>query len=316
MTWKNNFYLTKKERNGLCLIAVVISLVILFLLVRNDFSGPQKFTFNELNNHTASNQAIKASKSNSENPKTQKFGQKKEHIENQRFEFDPNTISKDSLTKLGVSKFASDNLIKYRSRGKIKSFQQFSNIYGMEEIASELEAYIKIPTNPPVATLFKKDTTSQSIFDKAIKDTSTTISVNNKKSKKEYHFELNTVDSFELQLLEGIGPFYARKIITYRDKLGGFYSVDQLYEIEKIPKETIDKIIPHLETDASKINQLNANAATADDLAIHPYFPKKKAIIFAKYRKNHPHMNSLSDFAGVRIFDAEELKRLSYYLHF
>ena len=35
--------------------------------------------------------------------------------------------------------------------------------------------------------------------------------------------ELNTADSTALVALRGIGPYYARKILAYRDRLGGFY---------------------------------------------------------------------------------------------
>ena len=43
--------------------------------------------------------------------------------------------------------------------------------------------------------------------------------------------ELNSADSVTLQLLHGIGPAYARRIVNYRDRLGGFVSTTQLLEV-------------------------------------------------------------------------------------
>lgn len=47
-----------------------------------------------------------------------------------------------------------------------------------------------------------------------------------------------------LQLLPGIGPTYARRIIKYRTNHGGFNSVEELIQIKGIGRETMQILRP------------------------------------------------------------------------
>lgn len=56
---------------------------------------------------------------------------------------------------------------------------------------------------------------------------------------------INTADSATLVRLKGIGPAFARKIITER-KIAPFTSVDELLKVQHIPQATWQIIKPHL----------------------------------------------------------------------
>jgi DNA uptake protein ComE-like DNA-binding protein len=191
----------------------------------------------------------------------------------------------------------------------------------MDEIVEELEPYIEIKVvDAPIHLYEKKDSMNKNdtyVENRKMSKSDSIIELKNlypKKEKKVYSIEINETDSFQLQLLDGIGTYYSSKIIKYRDKLGGFYTLDQLYEIEKLPKETVDKIKPFLRLNLDLIKKINVNKVTPEEFGKHPYVGKKRGIIFGKYRKNHPNINSFEDFSNVRIFDAEELKVLQYYI--
>jgi competence ComEA-like helix-hairpin-helix protein len=49
--------------------------------------------------------------------------------------------------------------------------------------------------------------------------------------RKQQAIDINTADSAAWVALNGIGPGFAKRIMTYREKLGGFYQVDQLKEV-------------------------------------------------------------------------------------
>ena len=49
--------------------------------------------------------------------------------------------------------------------------------------------------------------------------------------RRQAAIDINTADSTAWVALNGIGPGFAKRIITYREKLGGFYQVDQLKEV-------------------------------------------------------------------------------------
>ncbi len=57
---------------------------------------------------------------------------------------------------------------------------------------------------------------------------------------------LNTADAAMLQRLPGIGPVIAKRIVTYRSKVGAFKSLDQLLMVEGIGKAKLAKMAPHL----------------------------------------------------------------------
>jgi len=137
------------------------------------------------------------------------------------FNFNPNTISKDSLLLLGISINAVNNIVKFRARGGIfKEPADFGKIYNLsEEKYKELYFYIKIPQIIPDQTIGNERIELPTLY-----------------------IELNAADTTELKKLKGIGSYYAKLIIKYRNLLGGFHSIEQLLEVYTFKEETFEKI--------------------------------------------------------------------------
>jgi competence ComEA-like helix-hairpin-helix protein len=57
---------------------------------------------------------------------------------------------------------------------------------------------------------------------------------------------VNTASLDDLMLLPGIGRKPAERIIAFREERGGLSSVDELYEIDEIPRERIARIQRHI----------------------------------------------------------------------
>jgi competence protein ComEA len=71
--------------------------------------------------------------------------------------------------------------------------------------------------------------------------------------------------------LPGIGSKLSQRIIAFRNKLGGFYSVEQVGETYRLPDSTFQKIKPKLILGNNNVKQININAASIDEMKAHPY---------------------------------------------
>jgi len=86
--------------------------------------------------------------------------------------------------------------------------------------------------------------------------------------------EINTADTTELMQLKGVGAFFAKKIIKYRDRLGGFFTISQIKEIYNFPVELADQIAPQLSFNQAFIQKININTVVDTILDNHPYISR------------------------------------------
>ena len=61
---------------------------------------------------------------------------------------------------------------------------------------------------------------------------------------------LNTATQAELEAVKGIGPSKAKAIMAYRDKSGGFKSVDELAKVKGFGKASVEKLKGQVEVPA------------------------------------------------------------------
>jgi serine/threonine protein kinase len=102
---------------------------------------------------------------------------------------------------------------------------------------------------------------------------------------------LNTADTTALKTIPGIGPYYARKIVQYGQRLGGYVNVDQLDEIEDFPSEVKSFLV----VCGAHPQKLNLNKLSLNELKRHPYITFFMARAITDYRRLHGPLHSLSD---------------------
>jgi len=239
----------------------------------------------------------------------------------ERFPFDPNTADSTQLLRLGLQPWQVRNIYKYRSRGGIyRRKEDFARLYGLTvKQYRELEPYIRISKDYlPASTLLKEQLSyeqlghSDSVLHKARKPYQRDTTLYPLKLKPGETIDLNQSDTTQMKKVPGIGPYYAKKIIRYRQWLGGYVSVDQLDEIEDFPQDAK----PYFYIRHPQIQKLPINRLKLYQLRRHPYINYFQAKTIVEYRNQHGNITSLQQLSFSRDFTPEVIQRLQPYVEY
>lgn len=128
--------------------------------------------------------------------------------------------------------------------------------------------------------------------------------------------ELNAADTTTLKKVPGIGSAFARRIVKYRELLGGFYTVDQLSEVYGIDEERYAALEPWFTVDTSQVRRLAVNRIPADSLNRHPYISYRQARTIGQLRKQKSRLSGWENLQLIEEFTALDRERLAPYLSF
>lgn len=305
----SNWYFTKKERVGLLSLVLISILVYVSSLIFSKYHQPKPYDHHDLDSIVNGMKIYQPKNSFSldEHQIAAKKSLRKSYINRILFDFDPNTLSFDSLLLLGISEIAAKNLKNYLSKGgKIRKAEDFMKIWGIRPEDSVLLNYIVLHSSN---TSEVADTDKKSKVNSALKLDSATI-------KRVDIVEINSADTFQLQLVSGIGPKLAARIWKYRERLGGFYDLDQLFEVYGLDEQKVSKIKPFFTLDGQHIRKIKINNTNVEQLGRHPYLDFKRARIILNYIKNHGYITSPQDLEKVKILSEKEISKLTPYLDF
>ncbi|NMB37159.1 MAG: helix-hairpin-helix domain-containing protein [Bacteroidales bacterium] len=161
------------------------------------------------------------------------------------FPFDPNTISLEDLVRLGLSERQAEVILNYRNKGGLfRKKEDFARMYVVSDTL-----YQRLEPFIDIPKL-----------------------------------ELNTADSAALVTLRGIGPYFARRIIEHRERLGGFFDPQQLMEIEGMDRERYEGFALSVKADSSHVKKIDFWSLTKEELEAHPYIGSYAAKGIIRYR--------------------------------
>ncbi|MDE6180411.1 MAG: helix-hairpin-helix domain-containing protein [Phocaeicola sp.] len=300
--WKDFFYFSKGERRAVLLLSVLLFVLIAALLLwpvkREEESWPGKQEdIARIENFLAGIHTL-------EEKKNLVYSHDKSEKKKVILEpFDPNTADSIRLSELGLPAFIVRNLLKYRKAGgKFRTADDFSKIYGLSvEKYKELKPYIQISE-----AFWRKQDTLLVVK----KEKSDTVVVY--KYPEGMLVELNAADTVELKKIPGIGSAIAGKIVAYRDRLGGFYDISQLTEVEYVTQD----MLKWFKIGDMPVCRINANKVGLDILRAHPYMNFYQAKVIIEYRRKKGKLKSLSQLSLYEEFTEKDLERLSHYLAF
>ena len=206
------------------------------------------------------------------------------------FPFNPNNLTIKQWQQLGLSSRQAAIIKNYEAKGG--TFHSRDDVKKMYSLTSDdykrLEPYISLPATD----------------------------INSKKAKPGVIIELNTADTATLTELKGIGPSFADRIISYRNRLGGFLRKEQLLEVYGFDSTKYLEIKGQVSVDPVWIKRISINTISFNQLRIFPYLNYSQANAVVQYREQHGRYNSIADLKNIVLIDDQLLTRIKPYFDF
>lgn len=214
------------------------------------------------------------------------------------FVFNPNHLDDDGWKRLGLSDRQIRSIRNYQAKGgKFYTKKDVSKLYCLSaKDFARLEPYIVIPdSRKPVDSIRRERFHYQD-------------------KKLDAIVEINSADSALLTTIRGIGPAFARRIVKYRERLGGFVSKSQLLEVYGMDSARFLMLEPRIAVDTSRIRKLNLNKASFKDLLRHPYLEFYIVKAICNERETRHGFDHPSDLLSVKLMYKELYMKIEPYL--
>ena len=311
--WKDFFSFTKQERQDILILLALITGICIgkfFFLKKESITGKNEIVQEQVAEHQREEKYFREEPFNSRpNNKTSIVLKP----------FDPNSADYSTFISLGLKPYIAQNIIKYRNKGgKFRKIDDLAKIYGLSnDDFKRLKPYIQIkPEKQSIQTqqIIIKDST-----DKILLPQKENIQTTQKQEKITLGtvIDINLADTTDLKKIPYIGSAFARRIVKYRQLLGGFYSVEQLKEVYGLDNELFFKIAPYFTISENPgLQTVPVNQSSLDKLKLHPYINFYQAKIIIELRKKKNKIRDISELTLLEEFAENDLERLTHYLSF
>jgi len=283
--------ISKGEANALL---ILVPILLLAMIVPSIFRG---YLTNHHSNHTTDLALLDSLLAQMErNQEKEAYSKNQARVIAYKI-FDPNTATQELLEVNGIPNYIVTRIISYRKKGgKFRKQKDLLKIYGMkEQLYESLVPYIKIKS-PKKTTTTKHDYTSK------------------RKKFTIIPFDINTADTSDLKQIRGIGSRLSFRLISFRDKLGGFVSTDQLYQVYGLKPDVVDSLLKYGSISLEFIpNRVNINNDTITHLSQHPYINYQLAKAIVNYKRQHGNFTELNQLKKIHLIsDSIYYKVLPY----
>jgi competence ComEA-like helix-hairpin-helix protein len=291
------FNFSKKERVAIFLLLIISSLV---WIIPSFFStrkiNPEWITVTPL--ELSERKTLLISRADSTYKRNNRWNDKINYSRKATlFNFDPNHVSREELIELGFPERVANSMINYRLKGgKFKTPDDLRKVYGLSpDLADQIIPYA------------------------VIKDLSNEIPVSIKQQGlyfKPARLNINVADSNAFASLPGIGNRLSSRIVRYRDRLGGFYELDQLKEVYGINDSMVKQLGSMIYHDDIGIKKININELNYEELSRHPYIGYSKARLLIAFRKANGRIKNRHELLRAAMFDSIGVDKILPYCLF
>ncbi len=313
--WLTDYFsFTKKERTGILVLLACILLATLLPLCYPLFHKPSAANDATLQQQAAAlarqQDSITAGLPCKYNARRQYPGQQYKRpadaiSSGELFSFDPNTLSPADWKRLGLRDKTITTIQRYLSKGgHFYQPEDIGKIWGLhpDEVA-RLLPYVHIAQREnPARSYVHQSPSDYPRYEKPLT------------ARTPATIDINTADTTAWIALPGIGSKLATRIVTFREKLGGFYSIDQVGNTYGLPDSVFQRLKPRLQLGHTGVRQLNINTAGLDELKKHPLIRYALANAIVQYRNQHGPFASVDDLKKIMMVTPEIFAQAAPYL--
>lgn len=282
---KSRLLFNARQRKGilaLVIVIVVIQLAYFFI----DFIKPKETTSAEESFFQLKIDSLKATSTKANNTKI--------------YPFNPNYITDFKGYQLGMSTIEIDRLLVYRAEGKfVNSSEEFQKVTKIHDsLLHKISPYFKFPN-------WVKNTKISSVATPKSNAKQINIDIKN----------INQASETDLIKINGIGEVLSKRIVQYRDKLGGFSFDSQLYEVWNLDKNTADKVLEQFKVlEKPSIKKLNINTASFKEVLSIVYIDYELCKKIFEYKKEIAEYQSLEELKKINGFPLDKYELIILYL--
>lgn len=305
MNWKqivgDYFTFSRKERIA---VIVLITLIMLLLFIPRFFDGGSQYrgyadsSWLNSGDTISREQGFQPGDVHSTPLAERSYRSSKKEL----FAFDPNQLDEAGWRRLGLRETTVRIILNFRSKGgRFRKADDLRKIYGL--FPDEFER-IK-----PFAQFEEKENASADELPLRKKPAREYLP----REKSYPVIELNSADTTALISLPGIGAKLAKRIIAFRDKLGGFHSNEQLREVYGLRDSVLQSLTGRLSINIATVKRININKADINMLRSHPYL-QMAAIAIISYRNAHGLFADIESLKKVMVMTSAQFEKCKPYL--
>ncbi|TVQ88144.1 MAG: hypothetical protein EA393_09520 [Bacteroidetes bacterium] len=314
MGWKDYFYFTKTERNGIVVLSVLLIIIIILPFFYPILFPAKVYDFTEFNDKIEKYEKLRAEYHEA------RIALEKTRIAEQTIKpelvltlaaFNPNLLNREEFVEMGFPERIAGNIVNYRNAGGIFRFREdLKRIFSIDEdFYSRIENYIDLPSREEHERTRREELQARALARDTLPDN------RRQPSWASVLIDINKADTTEWQQIRGIGPVFSRRIASYRDLLGGFYSTEQLMEVYGMDSSRFEQILPHVFiSDSIELRRIDINTADFATLIRHPYLDRNQVNSILRMRELHGKYTSLNDILRSELIDDSVFQRVAPYL--
>lgn len=128
--------------------------------------------------------------------------------------------------------------------------------------------------------------------------------------------DINRCDTDDIVVVPLFGSKRAARLVEYRDRLGGFYSLEQIREVYVLHDMDMEHVAKYFTLRPGDVRKININTASYKELVSHPYFDAYLAKTILNFREKHGKIESFEQLQQITHAYPELMEKLRHYIVF